>query len=280
MAGVRIVTDSASDLTAEQAAANGVEVVPLTIRFGEEEFTDGGTLSIEEFYRRLATSPELPETAAPSVGAFETAFRRHADAGAEAIVCLNISSLLSATMQSAQNAAKSLEGEVDVRVIDSRSLTSGLGSQVLAAARAAADGKGVDDVVAIVEDMIPRTHVYGALDTLENLKKGGRIGGAQAMVGTLLSIKPILDVSTGEVQEASKQRTRKKSLLWLRDKVFEQPSVENLAVMHGQAPDIDEFLDLLAPRYPADSISVGLIGPTIGTHGGPRVMGVTFQSAR
>lgn len=278
MPGVRIVTDSACDLTAAQAGEHGIEVVPLTIRFGDEEFTDGVTLSIEEFYRRLASSAELPETSAPSVGAFEEAFRRHADEGADGIVCINLSSGLSATMQSAQNAAKALEGELDVRVLDSRSLTSGLGSQVLAAACAAADGASVDVVVALVEDMIPRTHVFGALDTLENLKKGGRIGGAQALLGTLLSIKPILDVSTGTVEEASKQRTRRKSLVWLRDKVFEQPGVENLSVMHGQAPDIDEFLDLLAPRYPRDAITVGLIGPTIGTHGGPRVMGVTFQS--
>ena len=280
MPGVRIVTDSACDIPAAQAGEHGIEVVPLTIRFGDEEFTDGVTLSIEEFYRRLASSPTLPETSAPSVGAFEEAFRRHADKGADAIVCINLSSGLSATMQSAQNAAKALEGDTDVRVIDSRSLTSGLGSQVLAAARAAADGASVDDVVALVEDMVPRTHVFGALDTLDNLKKGGRIGGAQALLGTLLSIKPILDVSSGTVEEASKQRTRKKSLLWLRDKVFEQPAVENLAVMHGQAPDIDEFLDLLAPRYSRDAITVGLIGPTIGTHGGPRVMGVTFQSPR
>jgi DegV family protein with EDD domain len=280
MPGVRIVTDSACDIPAAQAGEHGIEVVPLTIRFGDEEFTDGVTLSIEEFYRRLASSPTLPETSAPSVGAFEEAFRRQADQGADAIVCINLSSGLSATMQSAQNAAKALEGDTDVRVIDSRSLTSGLGSQVLAAARAAADSATVDDVVALVEDMVPRTHVFGALDTLDNLKKGGRIGGAQALLGTLLSIKPILDVSSGTVEEASKQRTRKKSLIWLRDKVFEQPGVENLAVMHGQAPDIDEFLDLLAPRYPRDTITVGLIGPTIGTHGGPRVMGVTFQSPR
>lgn len=277
MAGVRIVSDSACDLTAAQASEHGVEIVPLTIRFGDEEFTDGVTLSVADFYRRLATSAELPETSAPSVGAFEEAFRRQADRGADGIVCVNLSSGLSATMQSAQNAAKSLEGEVDVRVIDSRSLTSGLGTQVLAAATAAAEGKTIDEVVALVEDMVPRTHVFGALDTLVNLKKGGRIGGAQAMLGTLLSIKPILDVSSGVVEEASKQRTRKKSLQWLRDKVFEQPLVENLAVMHGEAPDIDEFLEMLAPRYPRESIMVGIIGPTIGTHGGPRVMGLTYQ---
>src|SRR5690606_28531041 len=136
----------------------------------------------------------------------------------DAVVCIDISSLLSATMASAQNAARALEGH-DIRIVDSRSITSGLGSQVTAAARAAADGASADEVVALVEEMIPRTRVYGALDTLENLKKGGRIGGAQAMLGTMLSIKPIIDISTGEVTQEAKPRTRSKALQYLADKV-------------------------------------------------------------
>jgi DegV family protein with EDD domain len=124
--------------------------------------------------------------------------------------------------------------------------------------------------------MIPRTHVIGALDTLENLKKGGRIGGAQALLGSLLSIKPLLDISTGEVAEAGKARTRRRALEWLRDQIFAVPQVEHLCVAHGGAPDVDEMLALLAPRYPDDTIQVRTIGATIGTHGGPRVMGLTW----
>ena len=275
---VRVVTDSACDLTDERAAELGVEVVPLSIRFGDEEFVDRRDLTPAAFYARLASSPVLPETAAPSPGAFEAAFRKVLDEGADAVVCINISSSLSATMQSANNAVAAL-GDADVRVIDSRSVTWGLGSQVVAAAEAAKGGAGVDEVVALVEDMIPRTRVYGTLDTLENLKKGGRIGGAQALLGTLLSIKPVIDVRSGVVEEAGKPRTRSKALRFLADKVAQYPSVENLAVMHGSADDVDQFLDLLAPLCNRDQIHVGEIGATIGVHGGPRVMGVTFQVA-
>jgi DegV family protein with EDD domain len=231
-------------------------------------------LTVEQFYEKLASSADLPETAAPAPGAFEEAFRRQAQAGADAVVCINLSSGLSATYQSAQTAASA--GDLDVRVVDSRSTTSGLGTQVTLAAEAAAGGASADDVVALVEGLVGRTHVVGALDTLDNLKKGGRIGGAQALLGSLLSIKPLLDISSGEVAEAGKARTRRKALEWLRDQIFALPVVEHLCVAHGMAPDLDEMLALLAPRYPADTIRVTTIGPTIGTHGGPRVMGLTW----
>ena len=273
---VRIVTDSAADLPADEAERLGVAVVPLSIRFGTDEYTDGVDLSVAEFYDKLATASDLPETAAPSPGAFEAAFRRQAEAGADTVVCINLSSGLSATIQAAQNAAQAVAGDLDVRVVDSRSITSGLGTQVTLAAQAAADGASADDVVALVEGLVGRTHVFGALDTLDNLKKGGRIGGAQALLGSLLSIKPLLDISTGEVAEAGRARTRRKALEWLRDKVFALPTVEQLCLAHGMAPDVDQMLALLAPRYSADQIKVSLVGPTIGTHGGPRVMGLTW----
>jgi DegV family protein with EDD domain len=273
---VRIVTDSSADLPADEVARLGLEVVPLSIRFGSDEFTDGVDLSVAEFYERLASSAELPETAAPSPGAFEAAFRRQADAGADAVVCINLSSGLSATIQSAQNAATAIAGDVDVRVVDSRSITSGLGTQVMLAADAAAAGASADDVVALVEGLVGRTHVIGALDTLDNLRKGGRIGGAQALLGSLLAIKPLLDISSGEVAEAGRARTRRKALESLRDQIFALPEPEHLCVAHGMAPDVDEMLALLAPRYSPDKIRVTTIGPTIGTHGGPRVMGLTW----
>ncbi|HZA78684.1 MAG TPA: DegV family protein [Acidimicrobiales bacterium] len=273
---VRIVTDSAADLDAAESKELGVEVVPLSIRFGSTEYTDGVDLSVEQFYDKLSSSQELPETAAPSPGAFEAAFRRQAEAGADAVVCINLSSGLSATMQAAQNGAKALEGELDVRVVDSRSITSGLGSQVRRAAQAAAGGADADAVESLVRGLSSRTHVIGALDTLDNLRKGGRIGGAQAALGSLLAIKPLLDISTGEVEEAGRARTRRKALHALRDKVFERTAVEDLTLAHGMAPDLDEMRELLSPRYPADQIRVTTIGATIGTHAGPRVMGVTW----
>jgi DegV family protein with EDD domain len=280
MSPVRIVTDSACDLSPDVTDAARVEVVPLTIRFGDDEFVDRVELSVDQFYERLARSAQLPETAACSPGQFEETFRKLAAEGASAIVCIDMSSDLSATMQSAQLASKAVEGDIDVRVVDSRSVSLGLGTQVLAAADAASTGASADEIVAMVEDMAQRTRVYGTLDTLENLKKGGRIGNARAFLGTLLSFKPGIEVRDGVVHEAGRPRTRRKALQWLADKVLSLPDVENLYVMHGNAPDLEEFLALLAPRFARDDIRVALVGAVIGTHGGPRVMGVTFQLPR
>jgi DegV family protein with EDD domain len=274
---VRIVTDSSSDLPEELTSALGIEVVPLTVRFGETEYVDREQLSVADFYSKMAASADLPQTAAPAPGAFEDAFRRCADGGADAVVCINLSAQLSATMQSAQTAAKALEGELDVRVVDSRSVTLGLGSMVQWAAESAADGMGVDAIVSGVESQSHRQRIWATLDTLDNLKKGGRIGGAQALLAGLLSIKPAIELHQGIVEKAGQPRTRGKALRWLADRLLEEPAVEKLCVVHGEAPDIDDFLALIEPRYAAGEYTVGLIGPVIGAHGGPRVIGVTYQ---
>ena len=272
---VRIVTDSSCDLRGDEVSDLNIEVVPLSIRFGDQEFVDREELTVEDFYRKLDESDELPETAAPSPGRFEQAFARHLDSGADTVVCINLSAAISATMQSAQTAANAMAA--DVRVVDSRTLTAGLGSIVLAAARMAADGAGPEEIVAAAEEMSGRTRVYGTLDTLDNLKKGGRIGGAQAMLGSMLAIKPLLDLSSGEVEEAGRQRTRRKALVWLKETLESALPVENLAVMHGEAPDIDPFIEMLEPIVDVDSIRIEKIGAVIGTHGGPRVMGLAYQ---
>lgn len=273
---VKIVTDSAADLTAEQVAAHDIRVVPLTIRFGDDEYTDGVDLTPQAFYDKMAATDVLPATAAPSPGAFAVAFREAAADG-DPVVCINLSSALSATMQSAETAAKAVAGDVSVRVLDSRSITAGLGLQVLAAAEAAERGASVDEIVGIVDHLSQHTKVFGALDTLDNLKKGGRIGGAQAMIGSILSIKPIIDISTGSVTEAGKQRTRKKAMVWLRDKLFELPDLESVAVLHGCSEDVEELIELLSPRYSREQLSVWTIGPVIGSHGGPRVLGLVWH---
>jgi DegV family protein with EDD domain len=273
---VRVVTDSACDLPDELIAELGIEVVPLSIRFGSEEFVDRRELGTEDFWRRLGASSVLPETSAPSAGAFEQTFRSLADAGATGIVCVNLSSKLSATMQAAQVATKALEGDCPVAVVDSLHVTMGLGNLCIAAARAGAAGESLDAIVADVTDRRDRTKLYGTLDTLEYLKKGGRIGNARALLGSMLAIKPVVEVRNGVVEESGKVRTRSKALRLLVDKVKEGP-VESLAVMHGQAPDLEELLDMLDPLVPRSEIVVGQVGPVIGTHAGPRVIGVTYQ---
>ncbi len=254
-------------------------MVPLTIRFGDDEYTDGVDLTPEAFYEKMAQLDVLPATAAPSPGAFEAAFRE-AGANGDPVVCISLSSELSATMQSAQTAAKAIGDDLDLTILDSKSITAGLGLQVLAAAELAEQGGSVADIVALVEDHRSRTNVFGALDTLENLKKGGRIGGAQAMLGSILSIKPIIDISTGVVTEAAKQRTRKKSMIWLRDKVLEAPGVQQVAVCHGCSEDVAELRALLLPHFSEEQLSTWIIGPVIGAHGGPRVVGLVWLDAK
>ena len=176
---VRIVTDSACDLAQAQVDEHGIEIVPLSIRFGDEEYVDRTELSVDEFYAKMAETGILPETAAPSPGAFEQAFRKLGEGGDE-VVCINLSAALSATMQSAAAAAKSLEGEIPVTVVDSRALTIGLGNLVIAAAEAAERGAGVEGIVTLVNDLSDRTRMWGLLNTLDNLLKGGRIGKASS----------------------------------------------------------------------------------------------------
>jgi DegV family protein with EDD domain len=278
---VHVVTDSSCDLPADIADELGIDIIPLTIRFGDDEFVDRVELSTAEFWTRCVNSDTLPETAAPAPGQFEQAYRAAAAAGATSVIVISLSSALSATMQSAQLAARTVMADpdidLDVRVVDSRTITMGLGTIVLACARAARDGAGIDDVEALAHDLVDRTRVFGALDTLDNLKKGGRIGNAKAMLATALSIKPIIEVTGGVVEQAGKQRTRSKALNYLVDKVQSYDGkIENLAVLHADCSDIDLFVELLAP-YHTDDIVIGEIGPVIGTHGGRGTIGVAFQ---
>jgi DegV family protein with EDD domain len=274
---VRIVTDSACDLPATTIDRYHLSVVPLTIRFGDHDFTDRKDLTTAEFWARCAASPELPATAAPAPGLFETEYRRLAAEGATGIVVVSLSSALSATMQSAVLAAQSVTDVVRVEVVDSRSVSLGLGMMVLAAAEAAESGQSVDDIVARVNDLAGRTHVWGILDTLENLKKGGRIGGAKAFLASALAIKPIIQCRDGVVAEGGKQRTRAKALAFLVDKVRTSPGIERLAVVHADCSDVDMFVDMVKPYAPGEVI-VGDIGAVIGTHAGRGTIAVVFQT--
>lgn len=276
---VRVVTDSACDLPDNLAEALGIEIVPLSIRFGDEEFVDREELSVDAFWDRLRTSTDLPETSAPSAGAFESKFRDLIRRGATGIICINLSSRLSATMQAAQVAATTVRDDCPIVVIDSLTASMGLGALCLTAARRAADGERLEPIVEAVLSRRDRTRLFGALDTLEFIRRGGRIGGARAMLGSMLSIKPLVEVRGGVVEEAGKVRTRSKALQALADRVRAQP-IENCAVLHGQADDVDDLLERIGDAIPRDDIVVGTVGPVIGTHAGPGVIGVTFQVAR
>lgn len=275
MSTIRIVTDSSCDLPEDLVASHGIEVVPLAIRFGDEELIDREELTTAEFWARCATTPTLPSTAAPAPGRFESAYRRLIAEGADGIVVITLSGELSATLQSATLAAA--EVDVDVRVVDSRTVSLGIGTIVLACARAAAGGASLEEVERLARDLVDRTRVVGALDTLENLKKGGRIGNARALLGTALSIKPIIEVRDGRVEEAGKQRTRAKALRLLLDRVREDAGrIGDLAVLHADCSDVDRFVEMLHEVH-AGEIVVGEIGPVIGTHAGRGTIGVAYH---
>ena len=279
MARVRVVTDSAGDLTPALADEHGIVVVPLSIRFGSEEFTDGSAIPPDEFWARCAASPVLPETSAPAPGAFQAAFAAAADDGCDGVVCITLSSGVSATYQAARTAADLVADRIPVRVVDSQQMTMAEGLIVLDAAELAATGATLDEVVARVEDLLPRTTVMGVVDTLEHLEKGGRIGGARALLGSLLSIKPVVIARNGVVEEESKQRTRPRSLRYLADAAKQAGDLRRLAVCNGAATDIDVFLDLLADVKTEHPLLVVDLGPVVGTHTGPGTIGLCFIKA-
>jgi DegV family protein with EDD domain len=274
-AAVRIVTDSACDLPQSIVDELGIVVVPLTIRIDGVEYVDRADLSPAEFWARCAASPSLPETAAPAPGQFEQAYRDLAGQGASAVVVVSLSGALSATMQSAQLAARSVGDVIPVTVVDSNSVTMGLGVIVVHCARMAAAGESADAIIAEATRRAQLTRVWGALDTLDNLKKGGRIGGAKALLASALAIKPIIEVRDGKVEQGGKQRTRSKALAFLVEKLQSYGTVSNLAVLHADCSDVDQFVEMLRPHYSGD-IVVGDIGPVVGSHAGRGTIGIAF----
>jgi DegV family protein with EDD domain len=259
------------------ADALGISIVPLSVRFGDTEYIDRTTITATQFWALCAASAVLPETAAPSPGSYEQKFRELAAAGASAIVVISLSSDLSATMQSAELAARAVKGEIDVRIVDGRSASMGLGLTVLDCAERAATGATADDIVALAASLIPRTRVYAALDTLDNLKKGGRIGGAKAMLATALSIKPLIEIKNGLVEEAGKQRTRSKALAYLIELLRQQEApIERLSVLTAQCSDIDAFVAMVKEVYSGEVI-ISDIGAVIGTHAGQGTIGIALR---
>ena len=274
---VRVVTDSGCDLPPALCDELGIEVVPLTIRFGDESLVDRKDLTPAEFWARCKAAPALPETAAPSPGAFEEAYRRAHAGGADGVVVVTLSSKMSATIEAAQLAVDAVAGDLPVRVVDSGNASLGEGMVALAAARAGAAGQDLDAVEHAARTAAAHTTLVAVIDTLDNLRRGGRIGGAQALMGGLLSIKPLITVSPttgGEVAEAGKQRTRAKAVNALVDKVRAIGPVSALGLMHAEAPDVEDLLARLDDIVPREDIIVADVGAVIGTHVGPGCIGV------
>ncbi len=280
MANIAIVTDTSSDLTLEEAAATSVRLVPLTVSFGDESFAAVTEISNEEFYRRLtAPGAPFPRTAAPNPAQFEAAYRDAFDSGADGVVCVTLSSKLSATYSSAAQAAGAFEpGLVDV--VDSLTVAQPLGLIVKRAAELARTGAGKAEVLDRVLDLVGRMDLHFTVHTLEYLQKGGRIGRASALLGTVLSIKPILTVEDGVVASADKLRTTAKALARLVEMAGER-SLEQVAVLHTGADEVARFRAQVAAAagVEVEQVEVSLTGPVAGAHVGPGMMGITRVKA-
>lgn len=274
---VKIVTDSTADLPAPLAQEMGISVVPLYVRFGQEDFRDGVDMEAEEFYRRLTTSGVSPTTSAPSPGVFAELYRG-LGVGGEGVLSLHLSSKLSATYQAALNASR--EVGVRVEVVDSLNLSLGLGLLALAAARWAQQGLSLEDISRRVRQAIPRAHLFGLVDTLEYLQRGGRIGRAQAFLGSLLHIKPLLTVKEGEVYPLERARSRPRAVERLCQLAEAQGPAEMVGVLHNTTPE--EALTLaerLRPLSRSGEVYLSRFGPVLGCHIGPGALGVAWLRA-
>ena len=279
MTSVHIVTDSSCDLPDNLISEMNIKIVPLKIRFGDTEFVDRVELTTDQFWEKCQASDELPSTAAPSPGAFVEEFQNAANEGATGVVAIILSGELSATIEAAQQAAQLVKDEIEVRVIDSRTVTLGLGSVVMGAASAANSGANIEEVAAIASDSVNRTQVHAALDTLENLRKGGRIGAAGSLLGSMLSIKPLIEVRNGVVEPAGKQRTRGKALGYLVGVVEQNADqIEQIFVTHAACDDVESFVEQVKSVVSVE-VLVGEVGPVVGAHAGIGTIGVAFQTA-
>lgn len=273
--GVKIVTDSTSDLPVELAKELDISVVPLMVRFGSETYKDGVDLSADQFYQKLVHSSVLPTTAAPAPGLFSELYENLVNEGHD-VLSIHISSKLSGTYDSAILGKEQVK-EGKVEVIDSFSVSMGLGLLATTAARAARDGAELKDVVALVRDKMSVLHLYGALDTLEYLHKGGRIGGAQAFLGSMLNFKPMISVRDGEVHPLERVRTRGKAINRLCEIVQGYSNIEEMSAIHSTTPeDMEDLAVRLAPLVQGKEIVRARFGPVLGTYVGPGILAVTF----
>jgi DegV family protein with EDD domain len=277
---VAIVTDSISSLTQAMGREHGVHVVPIHIFFGTDAYCDDIDLDAEAFYRLLRASKQMPTTSQPTAMEFQQTYTQIARQ-AEAVVSIHASKEVSATVDCARAARNELPG-VPIHVIDSRTLSMGQGLIVLAAARAAAAGKSAEEIVQLVEGLVSKTKVLFTVETLEYLRRGGRIGGATALLGSALKIKPVLHIEDGRVEPLEKPRTRKRAIERLLDLMAEQVgTTDNVhaAVLHCDAQDdAERLVQRVRERFQCVELFAAEAGPTIGAHGGPGTVGLTFYS--
>ena len=275
---VSIVTDSLADLPADLVQALGISVVPLTVNFGLESFRDSVDIDSQQFFAQLVSDATMPKTSQPSVGDFAEVYTKLASGGND-ILSIHASGKLSGTINSATQASKDVQG-VGIQVIDTLNASLGEGLVALAAARLANSGAALDAVADAARNAVSKLNLYFVLDTLEYLQKGGRIGKAQQLFGTLLSIKPILTLHDGEVHPLERVRTRAKAVQRMREIVEAGGPYAEAAVLHATTPqEMEALASFVQPLAPNTPVIRGTIGPIIGTYTGPGVLGVATLRA-
>lgn len=271
---VRVVTDSTCDLPRALAADFGVTIVPLTVFFGEEALLDGIDIGPGAFYERMKASPILPRTSQPSVELFQRAYEQLAREGHD-VVSIHLSSKLSGTLNAASVAREVVAHTVHVDLIDSYNVSLGLGLIVLEAAAAAKAGATLAEVVAVARRAMDRTSVVVVVDTLEYLQKGGRIGRARSLLGSVLSIKPLLNVVDGEVAPFERVRTRRKALERIYELATGMPRAKAMFVAcGGNDADAEEMIERLRPMLPHTELRLAQLGPVVGVYTGPNAVGI------
>jgi len=272
---VHLIVDSTADIPAERARELGIRVVPLMVLFGDEAYRDGVDLAAAEFYAKLKTTQAMPTTSAPSPGLFEQAYRESIAAGASGVLVMNISSALSATYSVAKQVAEMVAAEtkVPIEVIDSRSVSMGFGLPAEIIAAEARNGASLADLKEHAESLLNRMRLYATLDTLEFLQRGGRIGRAQALVGTLLSYKPILQVRDGQVLPLERVRTWGKALERIGQLVQQLGPLETLAVVGSDESSRQMLIEIIRASW-SGPIETSALGPVVGAHVGPGAAGV------
>jgi len=278
---VMIAVDSTSDIPADRARSLDITVIPLLVLFGDESYRDGVDLTTTQFYDRLKTSSIMPSTSAPSIGAFQEAYEGMIRRGASAILQVCLSAKLSATYSAATQAAQmvSVEKNIPIAVIDSGTVSAGFGLPAQMLAQEARDGVSLDQLKTRARSLLSRVHLYAVLDTLEFLRRGGRISGATAFAGSLLQVKPLLEVRDGEVVQLERIRTRGKAFERVGQLVAKLMPLEAMAIVGSDEATRAQLAAVVRPFWSGET-NQGALGPVVGTHAGPGaggVMGITRE---
>ncbi len=270
---IKIVVDGGCDVPPDIAQALDITIIPLYVNIGEQSLAEGVDISLQEFYANLPTYDPYPTTAAPPIDTFTATYEKLAQAGAREILSIHISSALSNTFNAARLGAEAA-ANIPVRLYDSEQITLGAGLLAIVAAEAAQAGQTMAEIIALLDAKVHHTRVFGMIDTMDSLRRGGRVSWAQFGLGTLLQIKPVMMITAGEISIEAKVRTRKRAIKKMQEMVAAYLPFERIAIIHVNAPEAAQKLrEESKALFPAGETPIIPVGPSIGTHLGVGAVG-------